>query len=83
MYWHVHFQLDGTEWIFNTFVQLIRTLFWQYQVRPEDNIMNNEAKNPLQKMIDDTVALLNKRKLTDAILSAQTVSDLAEAEHDY
>ena len=45
--------------------------------------MNNEAKNPLQKMIDDTVALLNKRKLTDAILSAQTVSDLAEAEHDY
>lgn len=34
-------------------------------------------------MIDDTVALLNKRKLTDAILSAQTVSDLAEAEHDY
>lgn len=35
--------------------------------------MNNEAKNPLQKMIDDTVALLNKRKLTDAILSAQTL----------
>ena len=34
-------------------------------------------------MIDDTVVLLNKRKLTDAILSAQTVSDLAEAEHDY
>lgn len=34
-------------------------------------------------MIDDTVVLLNSRKLTDAILSAQTVSDLAEAEHDY
>ena len=45
--------------------------------------MNHEAKNSLQKMIDDTVVLLNKRKLTDAILSAQTVSDLAEAEHDY